>query len=190
MRVFARVMMLCAAVGLTAVPAMVSADEKAAKSDAPKIETKDLDLESAKTVVPASWEKQTPKNNFRMVQFKVAKVEGDDADAEFYVSKLAGGGTVEDNIKRWVGQFADGKASETKKAERPKLTIYTTEITGTFIEKKFPMDTKGTARPGWKMLGAIAETPDGTLYIRLTGPGKTVDAAKAGFDLLIGKLAV
>ena len=45
-----------------------------------------------------------------------------------------------------------------------------------------------TPRPGFTLLGAIAEGPEGALFFKLTGPKKSVAAARAGFDALVASL--
>jgi hypothetical protein len=178
---------VCAALFCAAL-LFVGAVSVASAEEAKKPETRAVEIDALKSEVPTAWEKQQPKNQFRMLQYRVPKAEGDPADAEFYVSKLSGGGSVEDNLKRWANQFADAKVGETGKAERDGLKIYTTEIAGTYLDRPFPASPKVTERKDYKLLGAIVETSDGTLYIRVTGPAKTIDAHKAGWENLIKNL--
>jgi hypothetical protein len=44
-------------------------------------------------------------------------------------------------------------------------------------------------KPGYKLYGAIVEAPEGTVFFKMTGPGKSVEAAEAEFDAMIGSLS-
>ena len=41
------------------------------------------------------------------------------------------------------------------------------------------------AVPGYPMLGAIVEGPQGSIFFKFTGPAKTVTANQAAFDKMI-----
>ena len=70
------------------------------------------------------WKQETEQRPMRVVTYVLPKVEGDDEDATVVVYHFPGsGGSVEDNLKRWYGQWSqpDGKNSadvaETKKVQ-------------------------------------------------------------------------
>ena len=46
----------------------------------------------------------------------------------------------------------------------------------------------GGAKPGYALLGAIAEGPDANWFFKLTGPQKTVEENRATFAALIDSL--
>ena len=46
----------------------------------------------------------------------------------------------------------------------------------------------GAAKPGYRMLAAIAEGPDGAVFFKLTGPEKTVGSVEKDFTGLITSL--
>lgn len=99
------------------------------------------------------------------------------ADAEMAVSQA--GGAVDANVDRWIGQFGpDAKKNAkvtTKNVSGLDVTIL--EIEGTFAAKE-----------GWALLGAIVATPDMPHFFKLTGPAKTVKAARPELDELVGSL--
>jgi len=45
-----------------------------------------------------------------------------------------------------------------------------------------------TPKPGWALLGAIAEGPSGAVFFKLTGPKKGVAAARPAFEALVASL--
>src|SRR5262245_5973183 len=76
-----------------------------------------VELDGLKSTAPANWKKEEPRNppgmQSRVYQFKIPKAGDDKDDAELIVFYFgpAGGGSAEDNIKRWKGFFTppDGK---------------------------------------------------------------------------------
>jgi hypothetical protein len=46
----------------------------------------------------------------------------------------------------------------------------------------------GKPVPGYRLLGAIVEGPGGSLFIKLTGPAKTVAAQQKNFDQLLASI--
>ena len=81
---------------------------------------------------PPSWTKQPPSNEMRIAQYLVPHVADDAVDAECVVSRF-GGGSVNENVDRWIRQFdpattqpfstwADhAEMSPEQKAARPPL---------------------------------------------------------------------
>src|SRR5687768_11566515 len=66
-----------------------------------------LELGALKSATPKGWKRQDPSNKLRMAQYVIPKADGDKEDAElvvFFFGK-GGGGSNEDNVKRWKGQF-------------------------------------------------------------------------------------
>ena len=44
-------------------------------------------------------------------------------------------------------------------------------------------------KPGYRLLGAIVEAPNGMVFFKCTGPAATISKAQADFDRMIGSLA-
>ena len=51
-----------------------------------------------------------------------------------------------------------------------------------------PMAASKTVKPGYRLLGAIAEGPEGSVFFKFTGPAKTVTANQAKFETLIASM--
>ncbi|EYF05314.1 hypothetical protein [Chondromyces apiculatus] len=140
--------------------------------------------------VPSGWETAPNPSPMRKATYKIKKAEGDPEDAELSVSQA--GGSVEQNVQRWVGQF-EQKPGEEKRTTTRKvgdISVTVVEVGGTF---KSGMPGMGPTEPktNWALLGAIAETPGGvTWFFKLTGPAKTVTAARADFDKLVDSLRI
>jgi hypothetical protein len=165
-----------------------AADEK----DAKKVETKKIQIGTYSAQAPASWEVQTVKSQFRAGQFKIAKVEGDPADAEFIIFHFAGGGGgLEENINRWHGFFKQPDGKPTKEvAKRTEFKIepgrvVAVDISGTYLDRPFPMSPNFTAREKYRMLAAYVDVDNGPYFLRLIGPAKTVEANAAGWEAML-----
>lgn len=185
--------------GPAKTPAKAPAKPAAPAAKAP--EPQNADIGSLAGVLPGNWTVQPPIGQFRLSQYELPKATGDTRPSLFIVFHFAGsGGSTEDNVKRWYSLMRqpDGKdtAEVAKRAEatREGLKITSVDIPGTYLERPFPMSTEFVERPNYRMLAAVIETTgeggDGPYFLRIVGPAKTVDAAKAGWDALLQSLKV
>jgi hypothetical protein len=134
---------------------------------------------------PARWQKVPNPSTMRLATYRVPHVPGDDEDPELSVSQA--GGAVDANAARWVGQF-DAAGQKTAKQTVRKvgdLEVTIVEAEGTFSGA---MGRERDAEPGWALLGAIVATPGMPHFFKLTGPAKSVAAARAEFDALVDSL--
>jgi hypothetical protein len=93
------------------------------------------------------------------------------------------GGDVEANIQRWVGQFSDVKPEAVQRSERSvnDLQQFIVEIPkGTYTNSMAMHGPKGP-QPDSSLIGAVVDSPAGKYFFKLTGPAKTVQAAKEKF---------
>jgi hypothetical protein len=149
-------------------------------------------LDGLKSEAPASWKMQEPSNKFRAYQFAVPKAKGDAEDAELLIFYFGAGsgGSVNDNLKRWKDTFdpPEGKSiDDVAKVEKLKVgdvSVTYLDVRGTFKSKFPPFDpnAKVTRKENYRRLGVIFASENGPYFITLTGPGRTVEAAKKDFD--------
>jgi hypothetical protein len=144
---------------------------------------------------PAGWISETPSSASRKAQYKVPRATGDSEDAVLVVYYFAGGGgTAQANVERWIGEFAgaDGKSVSNaakithKTVDRIPLTIV--DVSGSYASSMGSMPSNGGSKPGFRMLGAIAETANGPWFIKFTGPERTVAKWKSGFESFIDSM--
>jgi hypothetical protein len=149
-----------------------------------------VDLDGLRSAAPADWkEEELPKKSMRFAQFRLPKKGDDKYDAELVIFKGLGG-SVKDNIARWKGQFTppEGKTiDDVAKVEEVKIAgrdATYLDVQGTFLQKTRPFDPadKGEKRPEYRMLAIQFDGPSDVYHIKLTGPAKTVEAYKKGFD--------
>jgi hypothetical protein len=133
--------------------------------------------------IPDEWTQETPSSRLRQAQFRLPRAEGDPEDAELAVFYFGGqGGSIQGNIDRWVGQFSkpDGstaQADAVSTKESNGITFAIVDVSGTYNQATGPMMGGGEtiAKPNFRMLAAIAETPGGPWFFKLTGPEKTIE---------------
>lgn len=131
--------------------------------------------------VPARWQVVPNPSSMRLATYRVG------ADAEMAVSQA--GGAIDANVDRWIGQFGPD-AKKTAKVTTKKvagLDVTIVDVEGTFGGGMSPT---GDTKDGWALLGVIVATPDMPHFFKLTGPAKTVKAARADVDELVSSLAM
>jgi hypothetical protein len=146
---------------------------------------------------PARWKARTEEGGMRLVTYQVPVAGGDTEEAEcpvFYFGPGAGGG-IQQNIDRWIGQFKQPDGSASAKAARQNVEtingfrVTTVDLTGTFSGGGMMGAASSGEKPGWRLLGAIVEGPEGAVFFKLIGPGKTISAAQNEFQSLLKSLA-
>jgi hypothetical protein len=132
---------------------------------------------------PPRWQLVPNASTMRIATYRVPRAPGDAEDAELSITQA--GGTVDANAERWIAQFDATGQKTAKRATRKvgALEVTTVEVQGTYAGG---MGKDGGV--GWALLGAIVATPGMPHFFKLTGPIKTVAAARAEFDALISSL--
>jgi hypothetical protein len=120
----------------------------------------------------------------RKATYKIPRASGDTEDAELTVSSAAGG--VEPNIKRWSGQFGNAEPKvEQRSPNGLKVTVV--ELKGTFASGSM-MGGPSAAKEHYMLLGAVVDDGERQHFFKMTGPERTVSAAKKDFDAFVGTL--
>lgn len=148
---------------------------------APATPPRDTPASTLEWTAPARWQKVPSTSAMRLATYKIPRAPGDAEDAE--LSVIQAGGSVAANVDRWSQQFADDgkRASHTETRKVAGLAVTIVEIEGTYG------GGMGQAQPteGWGLLGAIVETPDMPHFFKMTGPVKSVKAARGELDALV-----
>jgi len=140
--------------------------------------------------VPRGWTAQ-PKQPMRAATYTVPSPKTDIAagDCGVFFFGQGQGGTVEDNLDRWVSQFENGGKHEFGNKEINNLKVTTIRVSGTYLAPSGPMMESQGKKPNYRLLGAIVEAPDGMVFFKFTGPAQTVDASESNFNNLLNSLA-
>ena len=144
---------------------------------------------------PNTWT-VAPEKPMRSATYILKPVEGDVDSAEcavFYFGPTSGGGT-EANLQRWAGQFGQpdgGKSMDKASISENEISghkVTTIDLKGTYMVAGGPMMQVSEQKEGYRLLGAIVEGPEGSVFFKMTGPEKTMAAAEAGFVEMIGSV--
>ena len=140
--------------------------------------------------VPTGWNSVTPASPMRKAELRVPGPEGTGEAGEAIITVFhfgpGQGGTVQQNVDRWFGQF-DGD-NDAKGAATAKETIGTVPVTFARARGTFQSGMPGqptTPLEGQALLGAILESPNGDVYVKMTGPAPTVEKAEPAFVQMV-----
>jgi hypothetical protein len=140
--------------------------------------------------MPATW-KAEAERPMRLATYTVAP----GGDCGVYYFGAGQGGSVQANLDRWIGQFQQQDGQPSKAAAKvAKQTIHglqvtTVDVAGAYTGMGGPTASPGPAMPGYRLLGAIVEGPQGSIFFKFTGPARTVGANKAAFDKMLASLS-
>ena len=136
---------------------------------------------------PEGWQSQGSRP-MRVVTYRVPPAQGDSEAGEcavYYFGAGQGGG-VQANIDRWVGQFEDQSGKPvTAKQTYGGVSVTTVEVSGTYTGGAGPMAPAAVPQKGYKLLAAVAETPQGSVFFKFTGPAKTVTRWQQAFHTML-----
>lgn len=130
---------------------------------------------------PKAWSDAPNTSTMRIATFKAPIAAGDSTAPEMTV--MQAGGSLDANIERWAGQFGDeGKAS----LKRETRTLAGYEATVVSAQGPYGgMSGEVKAGETYALLAAIVMTPDMPYFFKMTGPQKSVEAARKDFEALL-----
>lgn len=177
---------LAAGSGLRAGEPAPAADaqESAASDKTRSVRAGDLELK-----IPQSWKRREPKSESRVAEYEIPAVEEDPEPGEFVVFYFQGqGGSVEDNVKRWLSQFdAKGRkaARFTGKCAAGNYTLL--DISGTYNKPVGPpIAGKSKKLARWRVINVYLETEQGPYFVKLDAPARTAAKAQAALRAALG----
>lgn len=128
--------------------------------------------------LPADWQSVPPASAMRLVQ---ASMPGGGDLTVFHLG-VGGGGGVDANIERWIGQFevAVGTTPVRERFESGGLVVHTVEVAGTMLPSGMGTGP-AVPMPGSRLLGAVVEGPGGPWFFKATGPDAALTAGREAF---------
>ncbi len=103
------------------------------------------------------------------------------------------GGTVDANLNRWKGQFQSSMEHPAAAVVRHRtvhgLTVTTIDTSGQYSGMGGPNGAPSSPMANYRLLGAIIEGPSGNVFIKFTGPAKTMAANAGKFETLLNSFA-
>jgi hypothetical protein len=137
--------------------------------------------------IPEGWKTVTPSSPMRKAQLEIGD-GSDKAEVTFFQFGAGQGGTAADNVARWYAQFPGSdknRVTENVQVGSVKITFALTD--GTFSSGMPGGPT--TPMAGYALCGAIIESADGNVFIKMTGPEAVVKASTEAFKKMISDAA-
>jgi len=142
-----------------------------------------------KWTAPDGW-KSEGTAPMRAATYRLPPAPGDKEPAEcvVYFFGQGQGGSVEANIARWKSQFhtPDGKVANAvvMKLSVHGLPVTTIDTSGDYSGMGGPV-AAGPLAHGYRLLGAIIENAGGNVFVKFTGPIKTISQNQQNFERLL-----
>lgn len=130
---------------------------------------------------PAKWEWVEVTSTMRKAQLKVVDEKTKSAAEVIFFAGNMGG--VQANVERWFGMFQEAHDKKTEEITVGKHKVTYASVQGTFLS-----GMPGGARTPMKdqaLLGAIVTSPQGDVYVRMTGSIGLVKNATTEFKKMI-----
>jgi hypothetical protein len=140
---------------------------------------------------PRDFVRTEPKSPARMAEYVVPHAGSDAEDAEVTVMTFGPrqGGTVDDNVKRWMDQFQPALPTPRRMTRDINgMQVTFVEVAGTFAGNMMPNRQNvlaPQAKTGWRLIGAIVESPSGLWFFKMTGPDLTVRGGAREFEDMV-----
>ena len=135
---------------------------------------------------PEGWTWVETSSPMRKAQLGVPGLDGKaGGEVVFFHFGPGNGGGTKANVDRWLGQFQEKGDALKSKVEEVTVrgrTITFVRAQGTYLSG-MPGGPK-TPQPDFMLMGAIVEAPDGSVFLRFTGPAALGTAAESEFRKL------
>lgn len=144
-----------------------------------------LDVGAAQFDLPEGWTARQPSSSMRLAEAEIPGEAGPAILTVFFFGP-GGGGEVEANIQRWIGQVELDPGSEAVRDtfSIDGYTVHTVTAAGTL--KPSTMGTGPSEPvPDSMLLGAVVEGEGGPWFFKITGPASTVIPAGPAFDRML-----
>jgi hypothetical protein len=136
---------------------------------------------------PDGWKQVTPSSPMRKAQLEIARGP-EKAEVTFFDFGAGQGGNAAENVARWYGQFPGSE----KNRITENVQIGPVKVTFAMTDGTFSSGMPGgptTPMPGYALCGAIMETAEGSVFIKMTGPEAVVKASTEAFKKMVSDAA-
>lgn len=145
---------------------------------------------------PAPFEERPAQGEWRIAEYVVPeqKKGQDAANMRVYFFGPEQGGSIDDNVARWKGQFEppEGKTlddvSKVEKRVINDIEVTFVDVRGTFEPMQMPGKAPRGPQRDRRMLAAIADGPKGRVFFKLVGPRAVVTHAEGAFEQMLESL--
>ncbi|MCA9081411.1 MAG: hypothetical protein KDA58_12680 [Planctomycetaceae bacterium] len=151
-------------------------------------EPRTVELQDLKLAIPANWKQRQASSRLRLAEFAIPAVEGAADDSELVVFPPFGG-SVEQNVSRWVAQFApEGREVKMRKGTSSHGDYVLVDMQGTYKKSVGP-PIQGRTEPveNYRMLAVILMVEGkGNYFLKVTGPKETIATVTESFRTSFG----
>ena len=139
--------------------------------------------------LPKRWTEQGQRP-MRVATYSIPAAEGDPEAGECAVFFFGSnqGGTVEQNIERWVSQFETTGVPTRSDRTVNGMKVSLVQVAGAYLAPAGPQMQSTGKKENFRLLGAIVEGPEGLVFYKFTGPAKTVTEAEGEFNAMVESL--
>lgn len=135
--------------------------------------------------LPTGWQELRPTSD-RLINLQPAG----DPTASCYLTFLAGGGGgLESNVNRWLGQFGGEPLDADAIAALPKHPLLGGQATLVEVEGTFAA-MGGPPQAGFALLGLVISDASGGIFLKFTGPSALVASERANFLALASSIGL
>jgi hypothetical protein len=136
---------------------------------------------------PADWQWVEVNSVMRRAQMKIVDAEKkESAEVVFFFFGEGGGGLTKANIDRWLSQFEEPREKLNSKVE--EVTVSGHKVTYVQAEGTYLSGMPGgpkTPMPNTMLFGAIIDSDQGNVFIRLTGPIKLAKGSQPAIRKMV-----
>ncbi len=138
--------------------------------------------------VPPGWTAQPPRQ-MRVATYAIPpKAGGEPGECGVFYFGQRQGGSAAENIERWGTQFEGAPPPATAVETVDGMRVHRAQTSGTYLSPGGPMMQSQGKKPGYRLMGAIVEGPEGLVFFKCTGPAAAISAAQPAFDSLVRSL--
>ena len=143
---------------------------------------------------PTGWEWiDVSASPMRKAQLKISgSGKSESAEVVFFYFGEGGGGGAKANVDRWLGQFQEPKEKLSSKVEETtigKRKVTFVQAEGTYMSGMVGSGQPRVPQPNSMLLGAILESEQGNVFVKLTAPAKLAKASQDNFMKMIRSAA-
>ena len=130
-----------------------------------------------------------PSNAMRAAEYIVQGHDDAVLAVSYFPPAQGGGGDVQQNVGRWVGQLqrAEGDRPIIEERTINDLQVTTVDVRGTFVGRR-GTGNNNPPQVNWRLLGAIVEAEEGLVFFKLTGSEPALESAHEAFFALVDSI--
>ena len=147
------------------------------------LHSKEIEVAGYQFSPPENWIASTPTSKMRKAQYTVKGSDNQNAEVAFFHFGQGGSGGVKANVDRWMQQFETAKDQNIKNTIIGDIAVTYAQAHGTFLSGR-AFGPK-TPKPNYALLAAIIQGKNGSIFIKMTGPKKTVEGQVSNLKKMI-----